>query len=122
MNAMGTPAQNALSLALVTLMKDVMDRDHDAARWQSLLDLQTGIRDHVAVLGLELILDEAEGTPICANGRYARERRNCHVWFPGGSWATKSVSCSRYCARNWLSSTRRVGRLALSSAATISSR
>jgi hypothetical protein len=61
MNAMGTPAQNALSLALVTLMKDVMDRDHDAARWQSLLDLQTGIRDHVAVLGLELILDEAEG-------------------------------------------------------------
>jgi hypothetical protein len=61
MNAMGTPAQNALSLALVTLMKGVMDRDHDAARWQSLLDLQTGIRDHVAVLGLELILDEAEG-------------------------------------------------------------
>ena len=38
-----------------------MDRDNDPARWQSLLDLQTRVRDHVAVLGLELILDEAEG-------------------------------------------------------------
>jgi hypothetical protein len=58
---MATPAPNALSLVLVTLMKGVMDRDNDPARWQSLLDLQTRIRDHVAVLGLELILDEAEG-------------------------------------------------------------
>jgi hypothetical protein len=61
MNAMAMPSPNALSLLLVTLMKGVMDRDHDPARWQSLLDLQTRIRDHVAVLGLELILDEAEG-------------------------------------------------------------
>jgi Domain of unknown function (DUF4194) len=61
MSAMATPAPNALSLVLVTLMKGVMDRDNDPARWQSLLDLQTRIRDHVAVLGLELILDEAEG-------------------------------------------------------------
>jgi hypothetical protein len=38
-----------------------MDRENDLARWQSLLDLQTRVRDHVAVLGLELILDEAEG-------------------------------------------------------------
>jgi Domain of unknown function (DUF4194) len=58
---MAIPSPNALSLLLVTLMKGVMDRDHDPARWQSLLDLQTRIRDHVAVLGLELILDEAEG-------------------------------------------------------------
>lgn len=58
---MAIPSPNALSLLLVTLMKGVMDRDHDPARWQSLLDLQTRIRDHVSVLGLELILDEAEG-------------------------------------------------------------
>src|SRR3984893_10022719 len=42
-------------------MKGVMDRENDATRWQSLLDLQTRVCDHVAVLGLELILDEAEG-------------------------------------------------------------
>jgi uncharacterized protein DUF4194 len=54
-------APNALSLVLIALMKGVMERDNDEVRWQSLLDLQTRVRDHVAVLGLELILDEAEG-------------------------------------------------------------
>lgn len=61
MNPMAAPAPNALSLVLVTLMKGVMDRDSDLARWQSLLDLQTRVRDHVGILGLELILDEGEG-------------------------------------------------------------
>jgi hypothetical protein len=59
--AVAATVPNALSLVLVTLMKGVMDRENDPARWQSLLDLQTRVRDHVAVLGLELILDEAEG-------------------------------------------------------------
>ena len=58
---MAATAPNALSLVLIALMKGVMDRENDPARWQSLLDLQTRVRDHVAVLGLELILDEAEG-------------------------------------------------------------
>ena len=58
---MAAIAPNALSLVLVALMRGVVDRENDAARWQSLLDLQTRVRDHVAVLGLELILDEAEG-------------------------------------------------------------
>ena len=54
-------APNALSFVLIPLMKGVVERDNDEARWQSLLDLQSRVRDHVAVLGLELILDEAEG-------------------------------------------------------------
>jgi hypothetical protein len=58
---MATIAPNSLSLVLVTLMKGVMDRDNDPARWQSLLDLQTRVRDHAVIMGLELILDEAEG-------------------------------------------------------------
>ena len=58
---MATAAPNALSLVLVALMKGVVDRDNDQARWQALLDPQTRIRDHVAILGLELILDDAEG-------------------------------------------------------------
>ncbi len=60
MNAVTTFLPN-LSQVLVALMKGVMDRENDLARWQSLLDLQTRVRDHVAILGLELILDEAEG-------------------------------------------------------------
>ena len=36
-------------------------RDEDGPLWQSLLDLQATVRDYLVVLGLDLILDEAEG-------------------------------------------------------------
>ena len=50
-----------LSLLLIALMRGIVEREHDGALWQSLLDLQARVRDHAGVLGLELILDEAEG-------------------------------------------------------------
>ncbi len=50
-----------LSGPVVALMKGVMYRDADGPLWQVLLDLQSQVRDYVAVLGLELSLDEAEG-------------------------------------------------------------
>lgn len=46
---------------LITLMKGVTFADAEPALWQSLLTLQARVRDHVGVLGLDLILDEAEG-------------------------------------------------------------
>ena len=52
---------NRLSLLLITLMKGVLYQERDARLWQQLLDLQARVRDYVAVLGLELMLDEAEG-------------------------------------------------------------
>ena len=58
---MATAVPNPLSLALIALMKGVIERDAEPAVWQSVLELQARIRDHVAVLGLELIVDEAEG-------------------------------------------------------------
>lgn len=51
----------ALSRVLIGLMKGVVYRESDAALWQELLTLQARARDYVAVLGLELLLDEAEG-------------------------------------------------------------
>jgi hypothetical protein len=50
-----------LSAVLIPLLKGVTYRDDDAPHWSALLQLQGRVRDHVAVLGLELILDEAEG-------------------------------------------------------------
>lgn len=50
-----------LSTVIVPLLKGVIYRDDDTSRWSALLDLQGRVRDHVAVLGLELTLDEAEG-------------------------------------------------------------
>lgn len=58
---MATAAPNPLSLVLIALMKGVIERVAEPAVWQSTLELQARIRDHVAVLGLELVVDEAEG-------------------------------------------------------------
>ena len=49
-----------LSLAVTQLMKGVVYRDTHPA-WQHLLELQPQARDHVAVLGLQVVIDEAEG-------------------------------------------------------------
>jgi hypothetical protein len=54
-----TPPQAAP--VLIHLLKGVLYRDLQEALWQTLLDLQAVVRDYVAVIGLELILDEAEG-------------------------------------------------------------
>ena len=50
-----------LSAVLIPLLKSVSYRADDAAHWSALLQLQGRVRDHVAVLGLELMIDEAEG-------------------------------------------------------------
>ena len=57
------PASPAADLAtvLIPLLKGVSYRADDAAHWSALLQLQGRVRDHVSVLGLELMLDEAEG-------------------------------------------------------------
>lgn len=57
----GADTDAGLSRTLLTLMKGVVYRESDPLLWQRLLDLQARVRDHVAVIGLELILDEAEG-------------------------------------------------------------
>ncbi|TXT26358.1 MAG: hypothetical protein FD134_602 [Gallionellaceae bacterium] len=51
----------AFSRVLIALMKGVVYQDTDAAIWQALLGLQARVRDYLAVLGLGLVLDEAEG-------------------------------------------------------------
>lgn len=52
---------NALSVAVVSLMKGIVDRESDPVVWQSLIGIQARVRDYVACLGLDLMLDEAEG-------------------------------------------------------------
>jgi hypothetical protein len=50
-----------LTTLVVPLLKSVLYRDDDAPQWAALLTLRARVRDYVAVLGLELVLDEAEG-------------------------------------------------------------
>jgi len=50
-----------LSVLLISLLKGVIYKDSEVHKWQQLIGLQASVRDYVSVLGLELILDEAEG-------------------------------------------------------------
>lgn len=56
-----TDTAAALSPILVSLMKGVLWREDDERRWSQLLSLQARVRDHVALLGLSLEIDEADG-------------------------------------------------------------
>ena len=50
-----------LSSAVITLMKGVIYRDTHERAWKHLLQLQPRVRDYVEVLGLQVVIDEAEG-------------------------------------------------------------
>lgn len=50
-----------LSAAAVALMRGVVDRESAERTWADVLALQNTLRDHVGVLGLDLVIDEAEG-------------------------------------------------------------
>ena len=50
-----------LSLAVIPLMKGVVYRDTHERAWQQLTQLQPQVRDYVDVLGLQVVIDEAEG-------------------------------------------------------------
>jgi hypothetical protein len=61
MNTESVNDQNRLGQLLVILFQGVLYRESDASLWQPLMDLQGRVRDYCATVGLELILDEAEG-------------------------------------------------------------
>ncbi|MFV2021803.1 DUF4194 domain-containing protein [Micromonospora sp. LOL_023] len=54
-------AEPNLSLAVTHLMKGVLYREAHPVPWQHLTQLQAQVRDYVAVMGLTVVVDEAEG-------------------------------------------------------------
>lgn len=50
-----------LSSVVVPLFRGVLYQEEHPGLWSSLLNLQASVQDYVAVLGLTLMLDEAEG-------------------------------------------------------------
>ncbi len=53
--------EQSLSAVVVPLLKGVIYQEENPGLWGTLLTQQAGVRDYVGVLGLELMLDEAEG-------------------------------------------------------------
>ncbi len=58
---MSQTSETGPSLPLIHLLKGVLYRDSNAQLWQQLLDQQHAVADYASVLGLEMIVDEAEG-------------------------------------------------------------
>jgi hypothetical protein len=56
-----TTPQPDLTSLVIPLLKGVLYREEDGALWTALLALQARVRDYVAVLALDLVLDEGEG-------------------------------------------------------------
>ncbi|WP_413894929.1 DUF4194 domain-containing protein, partial [Rhodoferax sp.] len=80
---------------VVPLLKGVLYRDDDAPLWAALLSLQMRVRDYVAVLGLTLALDEAEGyrrsvSPTTRRPGPTRASARCAPM----CWATTSPSAT----------------------------
>ena len=50
-----------LSTLVINLLKGVIYREDDEPLWAGLLNLQPRVGDYMKVIGLELVLDEAEG-------------------------------------------------------------
>jgi hypothetical protein len=57
----GASTANDLSAIVVLLLKGVIYQEVDAGLWNAMIKLQARVRDYVAVMGLELVFDEAEG-------------------------------------------------------------
>jgi hypothetical protein len=55
-----------LPLVVTQLMKGVVYQDTHERAWRHLIPLQARVRDHVAVIGLTLVIDESRGMPSCA--------------------------------------------------------
>lgn len=56
-----TAYNQELALVVIPLLKGVIYQEENPSLWEVLRNELAGVRDYVAVLGLELILDEAEG-------------------------------------------------------------
>jgi hypothetical protein len=61
MTGSGMTTAPDLSLAVTQLMKGVVYRDTHEVAWRHLVQMQAQVRDYVAVIGLTVVVDEAEG-------------------------------------------------------------
>ena len=55
------PSADALSRCVVLLLKGVLYRDDNPGDWSTLLRHQSRVRDHFALICLDLVIDDAEG-------------------------------------------------------------
>lgn len=68
-----TLINNPLSHVVIQLMKGVIYQDKQAELWNILLNIQASVREYVAVMGLELLIDELEGYAFLRQCNFTEE-------------------------------------------------
>jgi len=63
-----SPGRDVLPGVLVALLKGVVYREQSAQLWRDMENVQSAARDHLQLLGLDLVIDEAEGYAFVRQG------------------------------------------------------
>lgn len=58
---MRTPEEHAIAAAIVRLMRGVVYRETDEESWAALGRHGAAVRDHFATIGVDVVVDDAEG-------------------------------------------------------------
>lgn len=58
---MRSPEEHAVASAIIQLMRGVVYRESDESTWTTLDRNPAGVRDHFAAIGIDVIIDDAEG-------------------------------------------------------------
>ena len=53
--------ERAVATAIIRLMQGVVYREHDEDTWSTLERQGAGVRDHFATIGVDVVVDDAEG-------------------------------------------------------------
>jgi hypothetical protein len=73
-----TAENTDLSVLTITLLKGVIYREDDERLWSALMSLQHHVRDYMAVIGLDLLLDDAEGYAFLRGRSDQEDDENAH--------------------------------------------
>nr|VFJ58964.1 MAG: protein of unknown function (DUF4194) [Candidatus Kentron sp. DK] len=68
-----------LPSVVIPLLKGVIYQEDNPGLWGALLTLQASVRDYVAVLGLELMVDEAEGYAFLRSRQVSDEEEGAAI-------------------------------------------
>jgi hypothetical protein len=71
-----TLPENLRSHVTVQLMKGVLYQDKHPELWNALLNFQIAVRDYVAIIGLELVIDESESYAFLRQRHMTEEYEN----------------------------------------------
>lgn len=81
-NATDPSSEPALGAVIIPLLKGIVYQENDPALWGRLIQLEPRVRDYVAVLELELVLDSAEGYAFLRSREPGEESRNVPRLYP----------------------------------------